>query len=282
MAAPPVLKRRLSARTVAVHVVLSAVCVLSVFPMLWAVLTSLKPANEIFSLAPVSGHVTLDNYAQVYAAVPFWRIMANTVIVAALQTLATVALSICAAYALARWEFPGKHLIFLAFAGSLLIPFQVTMIPNYLLMAWLGWLNGLQGLIVPQLGSTIGVGLGVFILRQHFLNFPTALFDAASIDGAGPLRTLSAVVLPNVRPALAALSILVFLQGWNEYFWPLLVTRKLDQTMIQVGLQLFLQAEGTAWGPLMAAASMSVRPVLVLYIIAQRQIIDAFVRSGIR
>jgi ABC-type glycerol-3-phosphate transport system permease component len=187
-----------------------------------------------------------------------------------------------AAYALARWEFPGKTVIFLAFAGSLLIPFQVTMIPNYLLMANLGWLNTIQGLVVPQLGSTIGVGLGVFILRQHFLNFPTALFDAASIDGAGPVRTLWDVVLPNVRPALAALSILVFLQGWNEYFWPLLVTRKLDQTMIQVGLQLFLQAEGNAWGPLMAAATMSILPVFVLYFVAQRQIMEAFVRSGIR
>jgi sn-glycerol 3-phosphate transport system permease protein len=274
--------RRLFARMTAVHVLLSAICLVTIFPMLWAVLTSLKPANEIFSLGPISSNVTLANYARVYEAVPFLRMLANTFVVAALLTIGTVTLSVFAAYALARWEFPGKTVIFLAFAGSLLIPFQVTMIPNYLLMANLGWLNTIQGLVVPQLGSTIGVGLGVFILRQHFLNFPTALFDAASIDGAGLVRVLWDVVLPNVRPALAALSILVFLQGWNEYFWPLLVTRKLDQTMIQVGLQLFLQAEGNAWGPLMAAATMSSVPVFVLYFVAQRQIMEAFVRSGIR
>jgi len=140
----------------------------------------------------------------------------------------------------------------------------------------------MPGLIVPQLGSTIGVGLGVFILRQHFLNFPRELCDAAQIDGAGSIRLLWSVILPNLRPALAALSILIFLQAWNEYFWPLLVTKKSEDSMIQVGLQLFLQAEGNAWGPLMAAATMSMLPVFVLYFLAQRQIMEAFVRSGVR
>ncbi|MBV8084688.1 MAG: carbohydrate ABC transporter permease [Chloroflexi bacterium] len=269
-------------RRIGLHGVLIAICIVTVFPMLWAVSTSLKAPNDIFSLAPVPAHATLANYAQVYKAVPFLRMMGNTVIVATLLMVGTVVLAVCAAYALARWDFRGKNVVLIAFAGSLLIPFQVTMIPNYLTMARLGWLNSIQGLVVPQLGSTIGVGLGVFILRQHFLNFPKALYDAADIDGAGALRTLWNVVLPNVRPALAALAILVFLQGWNEYFWPLLVTRKLDDTMIQVGLQLFLQAEGNAWGPLMAAATMSILPVLVLYVLAQRQIMEAFVRSGIR
>ncbi len=264
------------------HGVLILLCLLTIFPMLWAVLTSLKPANEIFTLDLITAHASLDNYAQVSSAIPFARMIVNTLVVATLMTGLTLALSVCAAYALMRWDFPGKSVIYLAFAVSLLIPFQITMIPNYLLIARLGWLNSLQGLIIPQLGSTIGVGLGVFILLQHFLGFPKALLDAAAIDGAGPVRTLWSVLLPNVRPALAAVAILVFLQAWNEYFWPLLVTKKLDNTMIQVGLQLFLQAEGNAWGPLMAAATMSALPVFVLYFLAQRQIMDAFLRSGLR
>jgi sn-glycerol 3-phosphate transport system permease protein len=170
----------------------------------------------------------------------------------------------------------------MVFAGSLLIPFQVTMIPNYLLVARLGWLNSLPGLVIPQLGSSIGVGLGVLFLRQHFRGFPTALFDAAEMDGAGPFRTLWSVVLPNMRAPLSALAILVFLHAWNEYFWPLLVTKNLETTMIQVGLQLFLQSEGNAWGPLMAAAIMAALPVFLIYLLAQRQITDAFVRSGMR
>jgi sn-glycerol 3-phosphate transport system permease protein len=254
----------------------------TVFPVLWAVLTSLKPANEIFSLDLVTRHASLANYVEVYASIPFLRIMLNTIEVAVVLTVLTVILSVGASYALVFWTFRGKTLTFILFAGSLLIPFQVTMIPNYLMVARLGWLNSLPGLIVPQLGGTIGVGLGVFLLRQHFMNFPRELCDAAHIDGAGAIRLLWSVILPNLRPALAALSILVFLQAWNEYFWPLLVTKKSEDSMIQVGLQLFLQAEGNAWGPLMAAATMSMLPVFVLYFAAQRQIMEAFVRSGVR
>lgn len=261
---------------------LLTLCLVTMFPLIWAVVTSFKPANEIFSLDLVTGHSSLANYAEVYASIPFLRIMANTLEVAVIMTAITVTLSVCAAYALVHWDFRGKNLAFLLFAGSLLVPFQVTMIPNYLMVARLGWLNTMPGLIIPQLGGTIGVGLGVFILRQHFMNFPRELCDAAHIDGAGPIRLLWSVILPNVRPALAALSILIFLQAWNEYFWPLLVTKKSEDSMIQVGLQLFLQAEGNAWGPLMAAATMSMLPVFVLYFLAQRQIMDAFVRSGVR
>jgi ABC-type glycerol-3-phosphate transport system permease component len=271
-----------SRRLIASHGLLLSLCLVTIFPVLWAVLTSFKPANEIFSLDLMTGHPTLANYAEVYSSIPFLRIIVNTIEVSVILTTITVALSVCAAYALVLWDFRGKNIAFMLFAGSLLIPFQVTMIPNYLMIARLGWLNTMPGLIVPQLGSTIGVGLGVFILRQHFMNFPTELCDAAQIDGAGPIRLLWSVMLPNLRPALAALSILILLQVWNEYFWPLLVTKKSEDSMIQVGLQLFLQAEGNAWGPLMAAATMSMLPVFVLYFVAQRQIMEAFVRSGVR
>jgi ABC-type glycerol-3-phosphate transport system permease component len=260
------------------HAVLILLCLIIVFPLFWAVLTSFKPVNEIFTLDLIAKNPTFDNYTAVYQAIPFLQMMVNTFIFAIAVTAGIGLTSVLAAYAFSRWEFRGKNILFLLFAGTLLIPGQITIIPNYLLLAKLGWLNGLLGLTIPQLAS----GFGVFYLRQHFRSFPKELYDAALMDGAGPLRVLWSIVLPNTRPVLTALSILIFIQTWNEYFWPLLIVKKLNDTVLQVGLQLFLQAEGNAWGPLMAAATMSFLPILVLYIVAQRQIMEAFVRSGIR
>ncbi|GCE29317.1 hypothetical protein KDA_48010 [Dictyobacter alpinus] len=136
----------------------------------------------------------------------------------------------------------------------------------------------LPGLVIPQLAT----GLGIFYLRQQFNNFPRELLDAGVIDGAGTLRMLWSIILPNMRSVLTALAIILFIQTWNEYFWPLLVSGDLHNTTIQVGLQVFLQEDSNAWGALMAAAMLSLLPVLVLYVLAQRQIIAAFVRSGIQ
>lgn len=271
-------KRRLDSWGVLSHSVLITLSLIVVFPMLWAVVTSLKPANEIFSLDVVAQKPTFNNYSEVLTAIPFLQIMLNTFVMSFLVTLGVVATSVCAAYAFARWEFKGKSIFFLLFVGTLLIPGQIVIIPNYLLLAKLGWLNTMLGLTIPQLAS----GFGVFYLRQHFRTFPTELYDAALIDGAGPLRVLWSIVLPNTRAALSALSILIFIQTWNEYFWPLLVVKKLKDSVLQVGLQLFLQAEGNQWGQLMAAAAMAFLPILLLYLIAQRQIMDAFVRSGVK
>jgi len=260
------------------HIVLIGLCVVVIFPVFWAIVTSFKPANEVFSLSLFASHPSLENYRDVFAALPLGRMLINTFCMAVLVTLGVLIVSICAAYAFMRWEFCGKNALFLLFLGTLLIPVQVTIIPNYLTLAQLGWLNTLPGLTIPQLAT----GLGIFYLRQQFNNFPKEVLDAGVIDGAGPLRILWSVVLPNMRSVLAALAIILFIQTWNEYFWPLLVTRGLSSTTIQVGLQVFLQENSNAWGALMAASVLSLMPVLVLYVLAQRQIIAAFVRSGIQ
>jgi sn-glycerol 3-phosphate transport system permease protein len=260
------------------HIVLVGLCAAVIFPVFWAMVTSFKPANEVFSLSLLASHPTLANYRDVFVFLPFGRMLINTFCMAALVTLGVLIVSICAAYAFLRWEFRGKNALFLLFLGTLLIPVQVTIIPNYLTLAQLGWLNTLPGLTVPQMAT----GLGIFYLRQQFNNFPKEVLDAGVMDGAGPLRLLWSVVLPNMRSVLAALAIILFIQTWNEYFWPLLVTRDLSSTTIQVGLQVFLQENSNAWGALMAASILSLLPVLALYAAAQRQIIAAFVRSGIQ
>jgi ABC-type glycerol-3-phosphate transport system permease component len=260
------------------HVVLVGLCIMVVFPIFWAGVTSFKPANEVFSLSLLARHPTLENYHDVFITLPLGRLLLNTFFMAALVTLGVLVISVCAAYAFVRWDFRGKNVLFLLFLGTLLIPVQITIIPNYLTLAQLGWLNTLPGLTIPQMAT----GLGIFYLRQQFNNFPQELFDAGMIDGMGPLGLLWSILLPNMRSVLVVLAIILFIQTWNEYFWPLLVGGDLTSTTVQVGLQVFLQENGNAWGALMAASMLSLLPVLILYALAQRQIVAAFVRSGIQ
>jgi ABC-type glycerol-3-phosphate transport system permease component len=260
------------------HLVLLALSFLSLGPIYWMFLSSFRPENELYSTNPLPVSVTLENYLFVWNSIPIGNMLLNTFLMAGLITIGQLLICILAGYALARWQFPGDRLLFFAFLGTWLIPFQVIMIPNYVLLSRLGWLNTLQGLVVPQLATAFGI----ILLRQQLKAFPRELFDAAAIDGAGSWRTLWSIVVPNLRAPLAALAILYFIGGWNEYFWPLLVTNKPEQTVVQVGLQMFLTQEGNQWGALMAAAAIASLPIFLLYLVLQRQIIDAFLRSGIK
>ena len=260
------------------HALFLLLCALTLFPIYWMFATSLKPAADVFDGRLVPSRLTFENYAFVWANVPIGRMLLNTFAMAALQTVGQLLTSLLAAYAFARWRFPGDNAIFLLFVGTWLVPLQVTMIPNYVLLARLGWLDTLAALVVPQLAAAFSIVL----LRQHMKGFPKDLIDAARMDGASSWRTLWSVVTPNVRAPLAALGILLFISTWNEYFWPLLVTRKIESSVVQVGLQMFLTQEGDLWGPLMAAASLASLPIFGLYVVLQRQVVDAFVRSGLK
>jgi sn-glycerol 3-phosphate transport system permease protein len=268
----------LHAGRIAAHAVLIVLALFSLFPIYWMFVTAVRPANEVFGGGVIPTGATLENFAYVWNRTPMGRLLANTFVMAAANTAGQLLTSILAAYAFARWRFPGDRVLFLVFIGTWLIPFQVTMIPNYVLVARLGWLNTLAGLVVPQLAAAFAVVL----LRGYMKGFPVAVLDAARVDGASSWRTLWQIVVPNLRGPLAALGILLFISHWNEYFWPLLVTNKVENTVVQVGLQFFLTQEGNQWGPLMAASSLASLPIFALYIALQRQVIDAFVRSGLK
>jgi ABC-type glycerol-3-phosphate transport system permease component len=153
------------------------------------------------------------------------------------------------------------------------------MIPNYVRLAELGWLNSVWAVVVPQFVAAFAV----ILLRQHLKAFPTELIDAARMDGASSWTVLWRVVVPNLRAPLAALAILQFISAWNEYFWPLLVIDDIDHSVVQIGLQMYLSSEqGDQWGPLMAAASVASLPILLLYVLLQRHVIEAFVKSGLK
>jgi ABC-type glycerol-3-phosphate transport system permease component len=266
-------------RLLASHAVLGLLSLISVFPVYWLLLTSVRHPNDVLSNRLWPSSFTLDNYTTVWGTIPIGRMLLNTFQMAAMQTAGQLLTALLAAYAFSRWTFVGHRILFLAFVATWLIPFQVTMIPNYVLIADLGWLNSILGVVVPQLTAAFAV----ILLRQHLKSFPSELIDAARIDGASSWRILWWVVVPNVRAPLAALAILLFVSAWNEYFWPLLVLNDLDTSVVQIGLQMYLDQEaGDQWGPLMAAAGIATLPILALYLLLQRHVIEAFVRSGLK
>lgn len=261
------------------HMVLIVLSLVSIFPIYWMFATSLKPPNEILSNRLWPSVPTLDNYLEVWRTIPITNMLWNTFRMATLQTVGQLLVALLAAYAFARWSFRFDRLLFLAFVATWLIPFQVTMLPNYVLIANLGWLNTVWAMVVPQLAAAFAIVL----LRQHLKSFPSELIDAARMDGASSWGILWRVVVPNLRAPLAALAILLFVSAWNEYFWPLLVINRLENSVLQIGLQMYLDQEaGDQWGPLMAAAGIATLPILLLYIVLQRHVIEAFVRSGLK
>jgi ABC-type glycerol-3-phosphate transport system permease component len=202
-------------------------------------------------------------------------------VIAVATTLGKLAVSLPAAYAFTRLDFPGRRLCFSLVLGTMIVPFVVTVIPSYVIVAKLEWLNTRQGVIVPSIAHT---AFYVFLLRQYILTLPQELFDAARIDGAGPWTILWRIVVPNVRPAIAVVTILAFLAAWNQYIWPLLILNDLDTKTLAVGMQFFARNSDSSqlWGAMMATATLATIPPLVLYALAQKRIISTFVTSGIK
>jgi sn-glycerol 3-phosphate transport system permease protein len=260
------------------HLILIVISLVAVFPIYWMILTSFRTEGTIYSANLLPTEVTLDNYARAWSAIPISRMLLNTVVMAVSQTALQLMTSVLAAYAFARWNFRGKALLYALFALTWLVPFQATMIPNYVTLTQLGWRNSLWGLIIPHASSAFAI----LLLFQSFKSFPLELIDAARIDGATNWGVLWKVIFPNLRAAVASLGVLLFISAWNDYFWPLLVTSRLENSTIQIGLQMFLSTDGNLWGPLMAAATTASLPILIVYALLQRQIIDSFIKSGLR
>lgn len=269
---------------VGLHLVVVALCVLTVFPLFWMVSTAFKPPQEIFTpgLRLIPARPTLENFPDAFRFQPVGLWFVNSVVVATAITAGRLLVSITAAYAFARYRFAGRNALFALVVGTMIVPDVITIVPNYILIAKLDWLNTPQGAIVPMVAFT---GFYVFLLRQAMLAVPQEILDAARVDGAGSLTILWRVVLPLVRPTVAVVAILSFLQAWNLYLWPLLVLGDVEAKTLTVGMQYFVgdQFGGEQqWGPLMATATLAILPPLLLYVVAQKAIISAFVESGVK
>ena len=253
-------------------------------PGIWALVTSFKITANILQPVPYWLPVppTLDQYVGVMAgtrtvsmSVAVW----NSALVSIVGTLLTVAICALTAYPLARMRFPGRDLLFGVIVGSMMVPGVITIVPLYLLMVQLGWLNSYQALILPSVASAFGV----FLLRQFFLSMPAELEDAARIDGAGSWRIFTALLLPLSKPAIGALALFTFQAHWNEFTWPLIVMTKQDRLTLPVALSLIRgNYASDSFGPIMAGAVVSAIPLLVVFLVANKQIIEGVQFSGLK
>ncbi|MDI6024563.1 carbohydrate ABC transporter permease [Leucobacter sp. UT-8R-CII-1-4] len=268
-------KRRLG--LIPALVLLTVLAIISIFPIYWMFVTAFRPSEEMLSTNPLPGPFSLENFEYVWNTIPILGMLGNTFAMALGLAFGQLMIAILASYGFSRWNFRGQKILFLLFVGSWLVPFQVTMIPNYVLISRMGLLNTVLGVVVPQLAAAFAV----MMLKQHFDSFPRELYEASDMDGRGSWRTLWEVVIPNLRPALAALGIMLFISAWNEYLWPSLILRQSD-ALIQVGIRSFLGAEGNNWGAVMAASALACLPIFLIYIFLQRYVVDAFVRSGLK
>ena len=249
-------------------------------PFFWMVSTSLKPSDEVFSatIEWLPHHWEFANYPTALSAAPFGRFLFNSSLVAIVETCGVLATSALAAYAFARLQFPGRDAIFLLCLATMMIPTQVTMIPTYIVMSWLGWLNTYFALTIPRIVAVFGT----FLLRQFFMSIPIELEEAARVDGCGRLRVLVQIILPLSTPALATLAIFTFTGSWNEFFWPLIVTSSTSMRTLQLGLAFFKDQYYVQWPLLMAATLMVSLPILIVYLALQRYFTAGIVMTGLK
>jgi len=252
---------------------------LMVVPFLWMLSTSLKAPTEIFQFPPqiLPENPQWQNYPEVSRVLPLGRYFFNSAVVALSVTLLQLVVSALAAYAFARLRFPGRDVLFLVYLGALMIPSQVTLIPRFLLIRELGWINTYQALILPFIFSSFGT----FLLRQYFLTMPRELEEAARIDGASYLQNFWYVALPLSRPALAALAIFTFIDQWNSFLWPLIVTTIPQMSTLTVGLNTLRGQYNTAWNLLMAGSMIAIVPILLVFALGNRYFIKGITTSGL-
>ena len=253
--------------------------VVTLIPFLWAVSSSFKTLEEIVSgvISFIPKNFTLDNYRQIFIEQElFPRWMFNSLLIAVVGTALNILFNSMAGYALARLSFPGRKALFIIVLAVLMIPAQVTMIPNYLILRELGWLNSYQGMIVPaMINATF-----IFMMRQFFINFPKELEEAAEMDGLSRLGTFFRVVFPLARPALAAQAIFVFMGFWNDFMRPLIILSDPSMFTLPLGLNTFKGQYISYWNYIMAASMVFTLPVLVIYAFFNRYFIKGISFTG--
>jgi multiple sugar transport system permease protein len=280
-AAPAPRRSRITAGSVLLYALLVLIALFFVLPLVWMVSTSLKFESAVFTdKGLIPQNPTFDNFARILTATgdtPVFRWMLNSFIVATAGTLLTVVLTSLSAYAFARIDFPGRGILFALLITTLLLPGVMFLVPQFILVDILGLLNSYPGMILPGLAGVFGV----FFMRQFFMGIPIELEEAAYVDGANRLRTFVSVVLPLAGPAIATLAVISFLAYWNDYLWPLIICQG-DGCTLPAGLRNFQGAYTAAFGLLMAGATLAAIPVLIIYVFAQRWIVQSVTSSGVK
>lgn len=270
--------RRVATAAAWLTIVIAALA--TILPFVWMVGVSLRTPADLYAdparLLPSS--VSWDGYRAVLTELPFARLLVNTFAFAGGTTILLVIVDSLTAYALARLRFRGRQAIFILILATLMIPIQVTLIPVFLTLFELDWLNTFQGLIIPRATSA----LGIFMLRQFFLSLPRELDDAARIDGANSFAVYWRIILPLSKPALASLFVIQFMALWNDFLWPLVVSTSIDMRTLPAALTLFSSQSGVDHAALMAGATISLAPLAIAFLVAQRFFVQGVATTGLK
>jgi ABC-type glycerol-3-phosphate transport system permease component len=265
---------------VLLYAVLVAGAVFCAFPFVWMILTALKTRDEAQAV-PITwlpSSPQWSNFVDAWNAAPFGRYFINTFFIAGCVVLGVCVTSLLAAYAFARIDFPGRSVVFALLLATLMIPFEATLVPNFIIIKNLHWYNTYAALIVPWIANVFSI----FLLRQFILGIPEELFEAATLDGCGHVGMLQHVVLPLAKGPLAAIAVFSFLASWNSLLWPLIITGSESLRPIQLGLTVFVHADAQDPHLLMAASAFTIAPLLIVYFLAQRQFLEGIASSGLK
>ncbi|MDF0554131.1 carbohydrate ABC transporter permease [Kamptonema sp. UHCC 0994] len=268
-------------RTVWTYILLSAIALIMLFPLLWLLSTAFKSSTEnIFQFPPqlLPKQPTLQNFVTVWQTNPFGRYLFNSTLVAALTVSLNLLFCSLAAYPLARLDFRGRDLIFTGVVTTIMIPFQIVMIPLYILTVNLGLKNSYLGVILPGIASAFGI----FLLRQAFLAVPKELEEAARIDGCSELGIWWHIMIPSIKPALVTLAIFVFIGSWSDFLWPLLVLDKPEYYTLPLGVATLAGTFSLNWRLIAAGSIISIAPAIALFLILQKYIVPTDVAAGVK
>ena len=270
----------MQAKRLITYLVLFCLAILMLMPFAWMVLSSFKEEDEVFTyeMTWFPAKITFSGYYRALTEQPFLRYALNSVLVSVIITLAQLITGVLAGYAFARLKFPGRNLIFMAYLAAMMIPGQATIIPSYILIRKMGLIDTFAGLTLPFLAGPFAA----FMMRQFFLSMPTALEEAAIIDGCTRLQVLSRVVLPLSKPALASLGLFTFMGAWNDFMWPLIIINRDTMRTLQVGLAIMRADIYPDWPMMMAASVMATTPIIIAFLFAQKQFIESLTFTGVK
>ncbi len=269
---------RLSLARLILYVLLTTGAFIAMFPFIWMILTSFKSYGEVTAGRFFPREIRWHNYVEAWQAAPFGRYFLNSIFIALTTIAGDLFTGILAAYAFARMEFPGRNIIFFIFLATLMVPGELTVLPNFLTIRKLGWYNTYQAQIVPFTASVFHI----FLLRQFFMGIPRDYWDAALLDGCTHFRFLRSIVVPLSRPAVVTVALLSFIGSWNAFLWPLIVTSSEKMRPIQVGLRSFVVEEATQTQLMMAAATMVIVPIIIFYVFTQKYFTEGLTMTGLK
>jgi multiple sugar transport system permease protein len=263
------------------YVICTLIGIMYVFPFYWMVITALKTDQQIFQWPPalIPSTPQWQNFWEATRYIPFWLYMKNTFVICLIAVVGTLTSCTLVAYGFARIRWPGRDLAFIIYLSTMMLPGQVTMIPLYIIFRKLGWVGTIAPLVVP---TFFGNAFFVFLLRQFFMTIPLELTDAARIDGANELDILWRIMLPLIKPALAAVALFTFLGNYRDFLAPLIYLTEQTQWTISLGLQLFKNMYGAQWQLMMAASALTMIPTVVLFFLTQRTFIEGITMTGIK